>query len=352
MYETLLATTSSEGLQPLGSAAQRSYELVSDTVRSRLSPDHANLFAEPVATEHGDMIDWYAPVAGKAQPIAALDAPTAARLRARLGGLIDDIRRESETLGESGDVQDQRLAEALKNAIEIPSEAMIHAVHQPDGMVQPVLVHWAWLGAERQAVRGILTAMVPRAQPLVAASGPVGMATNEPRGARPWWWLLLLGWLLLAVMLGYILYLLIAPCGLKGGRLVFCPAPGAEAPDIPRVRQGLEAEIAALEHEIVQVDRACQPTIPVVPGAEVPNAPKPAAPKPTPEPAPEPVPQDKTEHDAGAPEGHIIRAAQDTARGWETLASLVSGRDGPGAANSARVGAKAPEWPLNTSVSR
>ena len=36
MFEALLATTSSEGLKPLGSAAQRSFELVTGTVRHRL----------------------------------------------------------------------------------------------------------------------------------------------------------------------------------------------------------------------------------------------------------------------------------------------------------------------------
>lgn len=293
MFETLLVTTSSEGLQPLGSAAQRSYELVSDTVRSRLGADHANLFAEPVATEHGDMIDWYAPVAGKAVPVAALEEDATETLRAQLGRLIADIRNEAELLGESADVQDQRLAEALSNAIEIPDESMIYAVHQSDGAVQPVLVHWAWLGAERQSVRGVLTAMVPRPQPVA----PVQTVTesDRPRSAV-WWWLLLLGWLLLAAILGFILYLMIAPCGLNGGRLIFCPAPASEVSAIPVERQVLENEIAALEHELALMDRACQPTIPVVPASPAPTVDEPA--EKTPDPVQAPTPQDKTERDS------------------------------------------------------
>lgn len=297
MFETLLATTSSEGLQPLGSAAQRSYELVSDTVRSRLSPEHANLFAEPVATEHGDMIDWYAPVTGRAVPIADLGEDAAAELRDRLGHLIADIRSEAESLADSPDVQDQRLAEALNNAIEIPSESMIHAVRQPDGSVQPVLVHWAWLGAERKSVRGILTAMVPRPQTIT----PAGTAVEaDPPRSRTWWWLILLGWLLLAAMLAYILYLMIAPCGLNGGRLFFCPRPAPEISAIPVERQVLEDEIAALQHELALLDRACQPTIPVLPTTPdaAPTPDKPPVDTPEPVQTPTPEPQDKTERDS------------------------------------------------------
>lgn len=321
MFETLLVTTSSEGLQPLGAAAQRSYELVSDTVRSRLSPEHANLFAEPVATEHGDMIDWYAPVKGTAVPLGDLDAVAAADLRARLGELIADIRSDAAGLAESADVQDQRLAEALNNAIEIPSESMIYAVRQPDGSVQPVLVHWAWLGAERQSVRGILTAMIPRAQSLA----PEGAVVHDDRSRSvAWWWLLLLGWLLLAVMLAYILYLMIAPCGLNGGRLFFCPEPAPEVSAIPVERQVLEAEIAALEHEIALLDRACQPTIPVLP-ASPDSAPATAVPEAErPEPTPAPDPQEETERDSkdvirDLDERGARRSELNFALSWNTL---------------------------------
>ncbi|MEY8827762.1 hypothetical protein AB9K34_05000 [Sedimentitalea sp. XS_ASV28] len=352
MYETLLATTSSEGLQPLGSAAQRSYELVSDTVRNRLSSAHANLFAEPVATEHGDMIDWYAPIEGTAQPLTALDEEAADALRARLGGLIGDIRREAESLAESPEVQDQRLAEALGNAIEIPSEAMIYALRQPDGAVQPVLVHWAWLGAERQSVRGILTTMVPRAQSRAAGAGQASAAPDAVQAVRTrsWWWLLLLGWLLLAAMLACILYLLIAPCGLQGGQLFFCPEPPAEVSEIPLERQVLEAEIAALEHEIALVDRACQPTIPVGPAA--PDTQTPTAPTTPGTTIPVPFPLDKTKFQGGAREDRVTRLASSAVRMPNPFMTSPVGRDGPSPSYSATVRDKAPERPLNTSVSR
>ena len=219
MNDAFLATTSTEGLQPLGTAPQRSYELVSGTLEARLGAQYAALFAEPVTTETGDRVDWYAPVAGTAVPLPALPQDQQDELRARLGVLVGDIRAEAEALAQSDAPEDNRLSEPLSNAIEIPEEKMIYGVHDKDGALQPVLVHWAWVRNEQAAVRGILTGMVPRAVPLSAASG------EEVTGHSPvWWWLILLGWLLLAAILAAILYLLIAPCGVNRFGLIYCPA--------------------------------------------------------------------------------------------------------------------------------
>lgn len=286
MFDTFLVTTSSEGLQPLGTAAQRSFELITGTLSARLGDEHARLFAEPVATEHGDRIDWHASMPGTATPLPDLPAQDQQELRDRLGRLVADIRAEADRLGASADAQDQRLSEALANAIEIPDEAMIHALCDPDGVLHPVLVHWAWLQDGQKSVRGLLTAMVPRPQP-----APV-VATGADAGPRtvavlPWWWLILLGWLLLAALLAYILYLMIAPCGLNGVRPVYCPAAAPPVSAIPGERAVIEDEIVALQHELALLDRACQPTIPVLPAppatpdrsapTEPPAAPAPSA---------------------------------------------------------------------------
>ncbi|MFD3189412.1 hypothetical protein ACFMPD_03950 [Sedimentitalea sp. HM32M-2] len=292
MFDTFLVTTSSEGLQPLGTAAQRSFELITGTLSARLGDEHARLFAEPVATEHGDRIDWHAPMPGAATPLPDLTEDDQRALHDRLGRLVADIREEADRLAASADAQDQRLSEALANAIEIPDEAMIYALRDPDGVLHPVLVHWAWLQDGQKSVRGLLTAMVPRPQP-----APV-VATGADAGSRaaatlPWWWLILLGWLLLAVLLAYVLYLLIAPCGLNGVRPVYCPAPAPPVSAIPGERAVIEDEIAALQHELALRDRACQPTIPVLPA-------QPAAPETPAKPAPKktPAPPDKAKDKA------------------------------------------------------
>ncbi len=315
MFEAFLVTSSTAGLQPLGSAPQRSFELISDTVRTRLGPDHADLFAEPVATEHGDRIDWYAPMAGAATPLADLDPDEQQALRDRLGRLVADIRAEAARLADSDEAQDQRLSEALANALEIPAPSMIYGVRDPEGQLHPVLVHWAWLRDARQSVRGVLTAMVPRPEPLQPPQLAAPAAPLLSRAA--WWWLILLGWLLLALMLAYLLYLLIAPCALHPGRFGFCPAPVAEVSAIPREREVIEDEIARLQRELALLDRNCQPTIPILPAPEVPDAP--AAPS-----TPDAAPADKTDLSPEAVERRLTqrgaaRGALNFALSWASL---------------------------------
>jgi hypothetical protein len=191
-----------------------------------------------------------------------------AALRTRLGTLIGDIRAEAERLGDSEQPDDLRLSQALRNALEIPDEAMIFGLRDDTGNLHPVLVHWSWIRDEQKAVRGILTGMVPRAVPLsrqdattLAGAAPVAPA---PAGLLPWL-LIWLGWLLLAILFATILYLLIAPCGVDRRGLIFCPADPPMMATGPEERQVIEDEIAQLEREIALADRTCKPTVPLVP---------------------------------------------------------------------------------------
>lgn len=261
MFEAFLATTSSDGLQPLGTAAQRSWNLVTSVLRARLGEEHANLFAEPVASEHGDRIDWHAAVPGKAVQLADLPEAERQGLRNRLGALVGDIRAEAQGLSLTGGAEDQRLSEALLNALEIPGEAMIWAVRSDGGALQPVLVHWAWVRNEQRAVRGILTGPVPRLATATDAVGPQGRAL-------PWGWLIGLGWLLLTGLLGAILWLVLAPCGLNPAGPDTCP--GDEPAQAAAFAEAvvIADEIAALERAVALNQRTCQPTIPIRPAPQ------------------------------------------------------------------------------------
>lgn len=262
-----ITTTSAAGLEPLGSPAQRSYELLSSALKARLGPDFAALLAEPVAAAAGDRIDWYANAPGDIRPLADLPEAEAAALKTRLGAMVAAIRAEADILLQSARPDDQRLGEALANATEIPGPELIFARAGPDGTAQPVLVHWAWLRQEGRAVRGVLTAMIPR---------PATSAASAPAAPRPWagwWWLVLCGWALLALMTGAILALLIAPCALMPGRIGTCPEPPpAMAAALTEARAAAN-EVAGAERLLALARRNCQPTVPLTPAAPPPVPP-------------------------------------------------------------------------------
>ncbi len=263
MFEAFLVTTSSEGLRPLGSAAQRSYELVSGSLRDRLGDRHANLFSEPVATSYGDRFDWYAPISGKAVPLADLESEDQDSVREALGVLVQDILAEAGRLNESRSPQDQRLADALTNALEIPSDDMIYVVRDTNNALHPVLVSWAWARDDQQNVRGILTGLIPRhsAKPVTAFGGQAGDSGHAAGRGFGWLWslLLLLGWLLLGLILAAILYLLIEPCGVGRSGFHFCPEPAKTVVVSGDQTYVLEDEVAALERELALQTRMCQP---------------------------------------------------------------------------------------------
>ena len=93
MQDGPITTTSAAGLQPLGTAAQRSFELLSAALEQRLGPAHAALLAEPVATAQGDRIDWYTQPGGEVLPLSDLPEAQAQSLRARLGEMVAQIMK-------------------------------------------------------------------------------------------------------------------------------------------------------------------------------------------------------------------------------------------------------------------
>lgn len=262
MSEAFLTNTSTEGIKPLGTAPQRSFELVSDTVREKLGPAHAALFAEPVPTQYGDRFDWYAPVSGRAMALA--DAPDPDAARGRLMALVADIKNLADTLLASKAADDQRLGEALANALEIPDENAVYVIERDDADVQPVLVNWAWTRDEQVAVRGVLTGMDKRAtrhQPGYVAPPPVQAAPLAMAGVNPvWWWLVWLGWGILALMIAAVIALLIEPCALRVSWLPNnCVQATVTENTLAEDRALLEDRIALAQKEIAIKDRLCQP---------------------------------------------------------------------------------------------
>ena len=313
MAETLIARTYAEGLRPLGSAAQRNYALIFETVASRLSPAHARMFSEPSPTPDGVATDWYAQTEGPARRLDELGAAEAEAARARIGELTRDVLALADELDAGGEEADRRLGEALRNAVEVPDGDAIWLVGD-----QPVLVTWAHSRDIDKAPRGVIRRFIPVEPPPAPVPAPAPTHEAAPVPAverrRPrdllWWF----GWLLLATLLFWALYLLIAPCGLRGpGILNFdmCPRadPGPDALDVEAERrEALADRIAALERDLNRAGISCVPETPQAPG-------------PAPEPEPEPEPEREDPVDAVIDEGGEIGTVN-IILSWEGTADL------------------------------
>ena len=279
MDSTFIATSSTEGLKPLGTAPQRSYELLV----SSLNAEQAALFAEPVHSDYGDKVDWYSEQPGRTQPLSTLEDADQVALRQRLEALVGEVRDIAEAyLQDEDDTERQRLGEALQNALEIPSEDSIYARISADGVPEPILINWAWVEDRQRAVRGVLSGSDTRTEQPAPAAGAgatvagAALAQDQTRAAdlddtraraaaatgAPLllWWLFWIGWLLLALMIAAILLLLIAPCGVRlPGAPNYCATGEPEASEDLRYTMVLRDQVAILERQIGIADRACQP---------------------------------------------------------------------------------------------
>ncbi|MGZ2257487.1 hypothetical protein [Roseobacter sp. A03A-229] len=302
MSGELITTTTAEGLKPLGSQAQRSFELIRSEVEARFGADHAAIFGEPISSTFGDQIDWYASDLGDIRALADLDEEEAEAVRARLGALVEDIRETGRALVDSAEADEQRLGEALVNAVEVPDETAVFARRSGDGWA-PLIVNWARVADVQMPVRGVLKgpshgpspSVVPTSSPaddaslarpeeaLARTAAPV--AAGAAGSVAFWPWLIGLGWLLLLLISAAIIALMLRACALNlGFTPAFCPAPQTLAQTEPALAytQVLRDRVALLERQIAIADRVCQPAFEkaeIVPPEPVTPIPAPPAPQ-------------------------------------------------------------------------
>lgn len=255
MNGALLATTTLEGRKLLGSPAQRSFELVTSAVESRLGPDHAAIFAEPFVSPDGTRTDWYAQLGGKALRLANLGAETREEVLARLDRYCAEIAAEGQRLEASAETDDQRLGEALSNAATYPGDEAVHVVQRADGTLAPVIVDWASLRDGHRNARGVLTGTTPAVAGRGAMPAPRDVQAVAVARDRGWdaTWLLLLGWLILALMLAAIVTLTVRPCLLAPLGIGYCQgAQGLRGESVV-----IENQIAILKRELAAQNRDC-----------------------------------------------------------------------------------------------
>lgn len=286
MSGPLLGTFSIEGLRPLGSPAQRSFELVHSTLRAMLDDQHADLFAEPVAARHGNQTDWYANFAGTAQRASDLPESDRSALYAVLDTRLSAIRALAEGLARKKGSDEQRLAEVLQNACAFPDDASVFAVRGQDGALHPVITNWAWTRDQQPLVRGVLAGQALRPAAVLGGAagtagvtgavdtGRIGGTAGADRSAIGGvdtdptrrsglsgfsQWLILAGWLLLALLIAAILWLMVAPCGLRPEALGnYCPPPASNAAAMSdQAQANLEADLAALERRFLLEQSQC-----------------------------------------------------------------------------------------------
>ncbi len=274
MNRQFLCETTLAGLRPLGVGGRRvqeSWHEIDAALRTSLGDAHARLFAEPITSESG--ISWFAEAEGEAVPYSALPVGEQARLLAEVERRLQQLRGRVEQLRADSSPASRRLAETLERALSVPSPApgrdFLYAVRSSEAAApEPVLVNWGTrddqpeppLGVLQDFLRGeALRLRTPPSQPVPpppplppvpsvagAAAMPAPAMLVTAGTAFPWWIPL---WLLFALLVGAILYLLLTACGIRGpfGILrTFCEAEAAAPASGLRAARERGAELEQL----------------------------------------------------------------------------------------------------------
>jgi Mg-chelatase subunit ChlD len=259
-----LVSTRTADVTPLGTAGQRSFELIRREVAA-LGLEAAALFAEPFAAPEGDAVDWYGEGSGPVFRLDAAPEPPRSEARATLNRLVAAVTERADALLKDRDEERRRLGEALRNAIEVPGDDSVYVIG-----AQPVLVCWAHRNNVARPRIGVLTQRFAAAPsptaPLPAATQFAETVIVAPLvwpvragGTLGWlWWLL---WGAIGALAVVVAVLLLPACGVAGGGwLDRCPVPAAAAavPETDR-SAALSAQLEALQRQLRDADQVCRP---------------------------------------------------------------------------------------------
>lgn len=258
MTRSLVATTSAQNLQPLGTGGQLAIgaaEALHALILRELTPAHAALLAEPQPNAARGEVDWYAEGDGEAVPLPRLPPEAAAPVRAELDRLTDDIRTVSARFRDAPAESDRFLAAMLDLALRIPDA---DAIRVRSG--KPVLVGWGHQRTGTEAGPAAVLGHV-RAPPAPMAILPPPVLPDAAGGPRLWPWLgaLALSLLLLAGSL----WLLWHPPLAAEPAACRLETAGLDALDAWRDVNGrnaaLQAELAALVDDAGRRRLQCRP---------------------------------------------------------------------------------------------
>lgn len=180
-FHAFVKSTNLEEVNPLSPGGQplfRSHDVLVREVSKRLSPAHAQFFAEPELSETSDSVDWYG--AGKnLRKLTSLDGPAQAEARQDVARFFDDITNLATGLETSQDSDERYLSRLLSQALRIPSDDSIFV-----SSAGPLIVDWGTVARGAPTEYHVLRVLRDRAE-AERAPAPQEPTHTPPAGPGP-----------------------------------------------------------------------------------------------------------------------------------------------------------------------
>jgi hypothetical protein len=300
-----LFTTETKNYRPLERRNDYPWEILRERLVRELGSDFATFLAEPVTRASEGLVDWYTEATEQPVPAADLTPENREQLFDRLEEMRVRILELADRITAPGRRDaDKRFADALRRVTVVPDDERF--VWSLGG--RPVLVLWGMLHIDDQRTEAEVLGPVRRRRPLQpppqleAEPEPLPQPVVEapiivPRRSFPYGSLL---WLLFAVLVGTIFYLMFVKCDIAiGSHITLLQKFGVNAcstsfaSDAAARRRELEERIHNAELDIARIQGDCAPpqrSAMVQPLAPPPTPTPVHTPPPPPPPPPAPPP--------------------------------------------------------------
>ena len=308
MSEQLIATSELHLLDPIGDQSNRAYESIVSVIRANLGDEHALLLSEPDVNNSSNVASWYTQLDGTCKKLS--DLPESERLVAE--SRYQKLRREIENLAsqmmEDRSDDTRRIGEAIHDAMIVPDDDSIYViVSGQDEKIQPVLINWSHRKKDSKFVEDKspkLTGIVKIESEneemkleeeiedtnLVTNNSGENVNTTEEVTIReiegtekvkskeddrretrivkspviyPNSWRLVFSmlWFLFVILMFWLFYLLIQPCGvILGFQFNDCPVKASEIQEAQSQKENLQSYVRGLERDLSKLQNNCKPS--------------------------------------------------------------------------------------------
>lgn len=204
---TLLRSGNIKDYTPLGVAGNPVYKWATQirvAIKRKINVESAQVFSVPQPNENGDIIDWYAPVAGFVIPWSSATPEEKKSAKEQLEDIKQQLDITVDEFRNSEHAEQSVFYQMLAHVLQFPDDEHVYLVNG-----KPVLTFWGFVNSEATSRPNPLAILIiPELKAITdTVHSDTGVVEETTINERPtvsrrsfWWWLLPLLLLLLLLL--------------------------------------------------------------------------------------------------------------------------------------------------------
>jgi hypothetical protein len=176
---TLLTTTRMSAVRPLiyqGTSVYGMYKQIIRLIETKLSSEHAAIFAEPVQDPSNSSIDWYSSVSGDVRIISELSPELQIAAKEKAGVFASEIKSLADILHGEKEPHRKSMACLLDLSLQFPDDENLYVIGD-----MPVITCWGFAPGDRDREPQVLSRLTNVTAPKEEAEAITRLAQDRPK---------------------------------------------------------------------------------------------------------------------------------------------------------------------------